>query len=115
MLCSSGPLFCSGLPVVGCCGGGKSRLRGVESELEGGLVGGPSKVGEEVADLFFGGVDHLPRRGLVDGGGNRRAKFLEWSTHLVEKLLGRKLGLVVHGGAWPRGQQRAGPHNGAGR
>ena len=72
-------------------------MRGVEAELEGGLVGGQAEVGEQVADLLLRGVDDLTGRGLVDGGGHVRAELLEVTAQLVEQILGRKLGLVVHG------------------
>src|SRR5215831_8243770 len=96
-VCSSGPLLASGRPVVGCVGGGESRLRGLESELECGLVGGQPEVGEYVADLLLGGVDDLSCRGGVDGRGDVGAELLEVTTQMVKQVLGRKLGLVVHG------------------
>src|SRR5262245_49095652 len=114
-VCSSGPLFCRGWPVVGCRGGGESRLRGFESELECGLVGGQTEVGEEVADLLLAGVDDLAGGGGVDGSGHVGAELLEVTAHLFEQILGRKLGLVVHrvhweGAAADRRAQRRPPH-----
>src|SRR5262245_57225113 len=97
MVCSSGPLFCRGLPVSGWAGGGGSRLRGVEAELHGGLVGGLPEVGEQVPHLLLGGVDDLTGGGLVDSGGHVRAELLEVTAHLLEEVVGGKLGLLVHG------------------
>ena len=80
MVRSSGPLFCRGVPVRGCGGGGKSRLRGVDAELDGGLIGSLSEVREEVADLLLAGIDDLAGRRLVDGGGHLLTQVLEAST-----------------------------------
>src|SRR6185312_17110977 len=87
---SSGPLFCSGTPVCGCAGGGKSRLRGIEAELNGGLIGGLTEVGEEVTDLLLRGIDDLTGGGLVDGGGHMLTKLLEAATQLVQEGSGGK-------------------------
>ena len=84
-VCSSAPLFCRGFPVWGWSGGGKSRLRGVEAELNGGLIGGLSEVSEEVTDLLLRGVDDLTGRGLVDGGGHILTKLLEAATQLFQE------------------------------
>jgi hypothetical protein len=96
-LCSSGPLFCRRLPVLGCCGGGESRLRGVEAELEGGLVGVVPEEGEQVADLLLAGVDDLSGGCSVDGVGDVLAESLELAPELFEERLGRELGLGVQG------------------
>jgi len=77
---SSGPLFCSGVAVCGWSGGGKSRLRGVGTELDGGLIGGLSEVGQEVADLLLAGIDDLTGGCLVDGGGHVVTPSLETSA-----------------------------------
>jgi hypothetical protein len=71
-------------------------MRGFESELDGGLVGGLSEVGEEVADLLLRGVDDLTGWRLVDGVGDIVTEFLEAAAQLLEELVGRKLGLGVH-------------------
>jgi hypothetical protein len=52
-------------------------LRGVDTELEGGLVGSLSEVGEEVADLFLAGVEDLTGRSVVDGGGHIVTQLFE--------------------------------------
>jgi hypothetical protein len=78
-------------------------LRGIESELDGGLVGGQPEVGEEVANFLLGSVDDLAGRGLVDGGGHVGAEPLEAAAELLEKVLGSELGLVGHEGALARG------------
>ena len=58
-------------------------MRGVEAELDGGLVGGLSEVGEEVADLLLAGVDDRPGGGGVDGGGNALTELLEAAAQLL--------------------------------
>src|SRR5947209_5323713 len=87
-VCSSGPLLCRGVPVCGCSGGGKSRLRGVEAELNGGLIGGLSEVSEKIPDLLFAGIDDLAGRSLVDGGGHILTKLLEAATQLFQEGAG---------------------------
>ena len=84
-------------------------MRGVEAELQGGLVGGQTEVREKVTDLPLGGVDDLTGRGPVDGGGHVQAELLEVAAHLVEEVLGRKLRLVVHG-ILTRGEGDSPPH-----
>ena len=54
-----GSLVLQGLCRLGVQRRGKSRLRGVEAELDCGLVGGSPEVGEEVANLLLAGVDDL--------------------------------------------------------
>src|SRR5438105_1827763 len=82
---SSGPLFCRGVPVRGCSGGGGSRLRGIEAELNGGLVGGLPEVREEVTDLLLRGIDDLTGGGLVDGGGHILTESLEAAAQLFQE------------------------------
>src|SRR5215218_2795687 len=93
---SSGPLFCSGFPVRGCRGGGESRLRGVGAELDGGLVGGPSEVGQQVADLLLTGVDDLTGGRLVDRGGHVATELLEAPAHLLRQGVRRHGGFRRH-------------------
>ena len=88
-VCSAGPLFCSGVAVCGCSGGGKSRLRGVGAELDGGLVGGPSEVGEEVADFLLAGVDDLASGGGIDGSGDVLTKLLKAALQLFQQSVTR--------------------------
>jgi hypothetical protein len=52
-------------------------LRGVESGLQGGLVGVLPEVGEEVADAFLAGAEDLAGGGLVDGVGDLLAEHLK--------------------------------------
>src|SRR5690349_21336892 len=89
-VCSSGPLFWRGVPVRGWSGGGKSRLRGVGAELEGGLIGGLSEVGQKVTDLLLAGIDDLTGRRLVDGGGHIVTELLEASAELFQQGVRRQ-------------------------
>lgn len=52
-------------------------MRGIEAELDGGLVGGLSELSEEVADLLLAGVDDLASGSPVDSGGHILTKLLE--------------------------------------
>src|SRR5947209_8013235 len=96
MVCSSGPLFCNGIPVCGWSGGGKSRLRGIRAEREGGLVSGLSEVRQEVANLLLAGMDDLTGGGLVDGLGHVLTELLEAATQLFQKSVRREGGLGRH-------------------
>ena len=87
-VCSSAPLFWRGFAVWGCSGGGESRLRGVEAELDGGLERGKSEVGEEVADLLLAGVDDLAGGGVIDGGGHILTESLEVAAKLIQEGTG---------------------------
>jgi hypothetical protein len=80
-------------------------LRGFESELDSRLVGGLSKVGQEVTDLLLGGVDDLTGGCLIDGVGDIVTKLLEAAAQLLEELVGRQLGLGVHE-LLPSGERR---------
>src|SRR3954469_16677873 len=93
----SGPLFCSGLPVSGCFGGGGSRLPGPGAELDGGLVGGLAEAGQEIADLLLAGVDDPAGWGLVDGIGHPPAELLELGAELLDEGLGGDLRWIIHG------------------
>ena len=68
-------------------------MRGIQSELHGGLVGVPSEEGEQVADLLLAGVDDLPGRGLVDGASDVLTEFLELAPQLLQQGVSRQLGL----------------------
>src|SRR5947208_1986617 len=94
---SSRPLSWRRLPVCACSGGGKSRFRGVESELHSGLIGGLSEVGEQVADLFLAAVKDLAGGGLVDGVGDISTELLELALELLQQFVGGELRLGVHG------------------
>lgn len=52
-------------------------MRGIESELDGGLESRLSEVGEEVTYHLFGLVDDGPRLSGVDGGGDIEAELIE--------------------------------------
>src|SRR5207237_3617424 len=93
--------------LCGCSGGGKSRLRGVEAELQGGLVSGLTEVSEQVTDALLGGVDDLAGGSLVDGVGDVVTQSLEAAPQEGEKGLGGALRLGFHqfpekakGGGW---------------
>src|SRR6266436_1002958 len=88
----SRPLSWRHLPVWGCRGGGKSRLRGVESQLHSGLVSGLSEDAEQVADLLLAGVDDLAGGGLVNGCGDVLTESLELAVQLRQQVVGRQLG-----------------------
>jgi hypothetical protein len=90
-------LFWRGVFVSGWSGGGKSRLRGVGAELESGLIGGLSKVREEVADLLLAGVDDLAGRSPVDGAGHVLTELLEAAAQLLEQSVRRHGGFGNHG------------------
>src|SRR5262245_5068698 len=92
----SGPLFWRRLPVCGWAGGGESRLRGVEAELDGGLVGVVSEAGEEVADLLLALGDDVSRLSLVDGVGDLPAEALERVAEDGGEVGGGDLRLGVH-------------------
>lgn len=55
-------------------------MRGVGAELDGSLIGSPSEVREEVADLLFARIDDLTGGRLVDGGGHLQTQVLKAST-----------------------------------
>lgn len=72
-------------------------MRGVEAELEGGLIGGLAEVGEEVTDLLLGGIDDLTGGGLVDGGGHVLTKLLKAAAQLLQEGGGGKGRFRGHG------------------
>jgi hypothetical protein len=72
-------------------------LRGIEAKLDGGLKGGPSEVGEEVADLLLAGVDDLAGGGAVDGGGHVLTKLLEAAAQLEQQIVRRQGRFGRHG------------------
>jgi hypothetical protein len=55
-------------------------LRGIQSQLHGGLEGGLAELGEQAADFLLGGVDDLTRRRPVDGLGHALTQLLEAAT-----------------------------------
>src|SRR4051812_29301131 len=95
-VCSAGPLLCRGAAVCGWSGGGKSRLRGVGAELQGGLVSGLAEVREEVADLLLAGVNDLASGGTVDGGSHVLTQLLEAAAQLVQQGVCRQGGFGRH-------------------
>src|SRR6266545_6664667 len=94
----SRPLFCRRRPS-GAFGGGKSRFRGINLELQGGLVGVTAEVGEEVANLLLTGVDNVAGRGLVDGVGDTTAEFLEAAAQALQEGVGGNGWQGVHRGS----------------
>lgn len=71
-------------------------MRGVGAELEGDLVSGESKVGQEVADLLLTGVDDLTGGSFVDSLGDVSAELLESVAELLLERVGRQGGLARH-------------------
>jgi hypothetical protein len=55
-------------------------LRGVGAELEGGLIGDLSEVGEEVANLLLAGIDDLSGGRLIDGGSHILTQLLKMAA-----------------------------------
>ena len=72
-------------------------MRGVEAELDGGLEGGLSEVGEEVADLLLAGVDNLPGGGTIDSRSHPLTKLLEAATQLFHEGVGGQGRFGGHG------------------
>src|SRR5262245_31447776 len=106
-LYSWGPLFCKGLPVWGCCGGGKSRLGGIQTQLHGGLVSELAEGGEELGDLFLAGVDDLAGGCLVDGVGDAAEDLFEFATEGIDQGVGGQLRLGWHADLRARGAGEA--------
>jgi hypothetical protein len=52
-------------------------LRGVDLELQSGLVNGLSELGEEIADRFLAVVEHVAGGRTVDGVGDVTTELLE--------------------------------------
>src|SRR5262249_58198144 len=90
----SGPWFLRGVSVCGWVGGGKSRLRGVEAELHGGLVGLLSEARQQVADLLLAVGEDAAGSGLVDGDADVAAELLELPTQPVDEVIGSDLRLL---------------------
>jgi hypothetical protein len=63
-------------------------LRGIEAELDGGLIGGLSEVGEEVADFLLASIDDLAGGGVVDGGGHILTESLEVAAKSIQEGIG---------------------------
>jgi hypothetical protein len=72
-------------------------LRGIESELDGGLESRLSEVGEEVADLLFGLIDDGPRLSGIDGGSDIDAELIEAVAQEGAKVVSGQLRWRVHG------------------
>lgn len=72
-------------------------MRGVGAELQGGLVGGLSEVGKQVADLLLAGVDDLARRSAVDGRGHVPAQLLKAAVQLLQQVVRRQGRFGKHG------------------
>ena len=70
-------------------------MRGIEAGLDGGLIGRAAEVREEVADLLLAGCKDLPRRGLVDSGGDCLAELLEAGLEPIAEGIGGELGLRI--------------------
>ena len=55
-------------------------MRGVGAELDSGLIGGLSEVGQKVTNLLLAGIDDLTGGCLVDSGGHVLTELLEASA-----------------------------------
>ena len=82
-------------PVCGSSGG-KSRFRGIDTQLEGGLVGRLAEVAEEVADGLLAVADDVAGGGTADGIGHVTAELLELVLEGLGQGLGRNGGQRVH-------------------
>lgn len=71
-------------------------MRGVGAELEGDLVSGESKVGEQVANLLLAGVDDLTGGSSVDGGSDISAELFEADAKLFSEGVCRQSGDAGH-------------------
>lgn len=72
-------------------------MRGVGAELEGGLEGGGSEIGEEVANLLLAGVDDGTGGRVVDGGGNIVTELLKTGLELFEEIVSGEERFGGHG------------------
>lgn len=71
-------------------------MRGVGAELQGGLIGGQSEVGEQVANLLLAGIDDLTGRRLIDGGSDLLTQELETAAQLLQQGVRRQGGFGRH-------------------
>jgi hypothetical protein len=71
-------------------------LRGIESQLQGGLEDDESEIGEEIADGVFGLVEDLSGCRAVDGSGDIGAELVEVLPELFAEGVGRQLRGSVH-------------------
>jgi hypothetical protein len=75
-LWSARPLFCRRWPLAGSVGG-KSRFRGIDTQLQGRLIDGRAEVGDQIADRFLAVVEDLAEGRSIDGQGDIAAELLE--------------------------------------
>src|SRR5215467_10278807 len=75
---SSRPLLSRRRPVS-ASRGGKSRFRGIDAELQGGLEDFEAEVAREVAHALLALGDDVGGGGAADGGGDVLAELLELS------------------------------------
>ncbi len=68
--------------------GGKSRLRGIDFELQGGLEEVETEVGEEVADGLLGVSNDVTGGGEVEGVGDGLAELVEARAEGSDEVLG---------------------------
>jgi len=93
---SSGPLFCLRLSVSGSTGG-KSGFRRIHAHLQRLLVNGALKLGHDVPNLHFAGVDPLAIGGLIHRFSHLGHRLLKFPVQLLDELLWRQLNLPIHG------------------
>jgi len=72
-------------------------LRGVGAELDGGLIGNQSKVGQKVTHFLFASVDDLTGGRLVNGVGHVLTELLEASAELFQQSIRRQGRFGRHG------------------
>src|SRR5439155_2636749 len=92
---SSRPLLSRRRPVRGSSGG-KSRFRGIDTQLEGGLVDRLAEVAQEVADGLLAVADDVAGGGAADGIGHVTAEELELVLEGLGQGLGGNGGQRVH-------------------
>src|SRR5205807_1496238 len=86
-----------------------SRFRGINLQLQSGLVGVAAEVGEEVADLLLAGVEDVAGGSLVDGVGDATAEFLKAAAEALQEGVGGNGRQGVHRGSRCWGKEKRVP------
>src|SRR5208337_3159265 len=90
------PLSASRLPVVGCCGGGKSGFRRVDPPLHCLFVNSLPHGSDDIADLFLAARNPCPVGRFVNSFHHLFKTPRDLSLHRFGKLSGRHLGRLTH-------------------